>query len=252
MKLFKKIGKGIKKSAKSKLAKKFISINKKIALNPLKAAVKSTKFITKKSLQLGKAGTKLAVKAVKNITAYSTLAPLLPFRSMMKKQLGKKGIKTSSLDFPSLVKSFYNNVVVKSRHMDEYNLEEIPDHYDLDSDNFVAAAASVVIAIINFIKELKKKKDAVKTGGAPLSKQESEILADAKKVEAKLKKKDTLGVVNAAAEMVSDATKKNTSETKMTGGKETTTPSFFTTHKKMIIILVVAVIGIIVFLKMKK
>ena len=156
-----------------------------------KAAAKGTKRRSKAKAIGGKRGrriTKRATKIQKKRTAsaakraqrrerlksVTVLAPLQPLKPVMILALKKKG-KTHSVKTPLsiIARDFYNTYVAPKS-----GFEEIPE-----MDNAVGAVGSAVVgAIIDYIKNLKKKKEE----GKPLSKTEGQIVTGTEKVEAKI------------------------------------------------------------------
>lgn len=131
--------------------------------------------------KIGKAIAKTAVKVVDKVEEIP-FAPLLPFKGLMTTELQKRNI-TYKNELSDIAPKFYNSVVKKSHFDSESNNFEGGFNYiDHDgSENFVVTAAmatTIIGAIIDFIKQLKKKRDA----GQPLTNEESQILTQAEQI----------------------------------------------------------------------
>jgi hypothetical protein len=169
-----------------------------------KKAKKETKGVVRAGLK------KTARKMGKRIVGATVLAPVLPFKIIMKKMLGKKGVSTKRMSFPEVIEKFYNTYIAKGKGKDtqhssyepipegdfsenwvfSYELapgEEIPDSVIAD------LAAGVVKAVITFFKNRKDKKQAIIAAGGDPSKEMTttdKMAADVtEKVEADLDEK---------------------------------------------------------------
>jgi len=153
--------------------------------------------------RIAKGGARIAKKGLKmagRVAATTALMPLMPFKPTMKKLLEKKGVATRRMPFPEIVKQFYNKIVRGSKHMDEFHLEVIPEHIDLDHDNFVADTANAVKEIIRYFKRVKT---AVKNN-LPQSKDDQIAGEDAEQVEEGLNEEAREEASEAATEMLPD------------------------------------------------
>jgi hypothetical protein len=102
---------------------------------------------------------------------------LLPFKSMMEHELDKKGVHhTGTLH--EVAPLFVEHIVKPSGHFESF------ESYDTGrGHNIIDEVATTVInAIINFIKQLKAKKDS----GKPLSSTEASVLNSSQVVTAKV------------------------------------------------------------------
>lgn len=150
-----------------------------------------TKKKKERKTKVGKALQKIKDGLVK-VGTHVAFAPLVPLVPVMSAILNKRGIQHGKR-IEDITESFYNNVVkptgnhfdVMNFYFDEYSFDA--DNFDFDADlNFdefniipPGVIASIVGAIINFLKGIKKKKDA----GVPLSAEEHIALDKLKEVE---------------------------------------------------------------------
>lgn len=147
-------------------------------------------------------------KLGKRIVGATVLAPMLPFKPIMKKMLSKKGVSTRRMSFPEVIEQFYNKFVAKGKGNAHSSYEPIPEgdfvnnwvfSYELGPnepmpDNVIAdLAAGVVKAVITFFKSRKDKKRAIEAAGGDPSKEMTsadKMAADVtEKVEADLDEK---------------------------------------------------------------
>jgi hypothetical protein len=127
-----------------------------------------------------KAVPKKVAGAVKEVAGDVLLAPLLPFKGAMKKELEHKGINTSKLTFKEVVINFYNTVISKKNNKnssyEEVNAADFINNAtfsmsfeQVESDNQAGVAASmistIVQAIINLFKKAKENRAAAKAAG---------------------------------------------------------------------------------------
>jgi len=127
-----------------------------------------------------KAIPKKVVGAIKEVAGDVLLAPLLPFKGAMKKELKHKGIDPSGLTFKEIVLNFYNQVISKKNNKnssyEEVNASDFINNTtfsmsfeEVDSDNQAGVAASmistIVQAIINLFKKAKERRAEAKKAG---------------------------------------------------------------------------------------
>lgn len=112
-------------------------------------------------------------RVIKKTAGATVLAPLQPFRGMMIRALKTKGLNYSpKTPLVDIATAYYNKVVKPS------NYEPLPDNWyeqdpmfyapieDVEEDYAIGAAITTIVgAIIGYIKEAKKKREA----GAPLT-----------------------------------------------------------------------------------
>jgi hypothetical protein len=115
--------------------------------------------------------------AVKKTVGAALLAPLLPFKGAMVKELQHKGVNTSKMSFKEIVVNFYNTIVSKKADkfssFEEVNVSEfINDEAfstplnESDSIAGIGTAIEVIVsAIINIFKNAKVKREAAKASG---------------------------------------------------------------------------------------
>jgi len=241
-----KIGKKLKKLAKGagKVAKK---VGKKaFKVSGAGLAVKGVKTVKKKKLigkglkAVGKAGKKVGKgigkaakavgKVVKAVGQEALVAPLIPLRGVMLKSLDSHGHKTSSkTSTMKLANLFYNEVVRKK----DSSYEAI-DINNLEDEHIAPAVLAIVTGIIDYIKSLKKKK----ASGEPLTKAEQEIMKQTENVESKIASGQSV-IDDVVAKQEAQAI----GETVMDVKKDLFEPKT---------LLIIAVIGIGIFLLVKK
>ena len=127
------------------------------------------KFARKYTRPMIKQGIKRTLGAV-------AVAPLLPFKKIMIKQLGERGIATKNMKFPQVVEAFYNNFVAKSARNKSSSYEQCPpgafsDNYTFTTpitkgtelpDHVVGdLVGQIVQAVINHFKKKKIEKQAL-------------------------------------------------------------------------------------------
>lgn len=150
-------------------------------MRKIKSALKKTGVTRKKRRRIARKTTKGIVKRGLKKTAGAVLvAPLLPFRGSMKRQLKDKGVATAGVRFPAIVELFYNNVVKKSEANKDSKYEACPEgtfkdnwvfSYEVSSgeqlsDNVVGdIVGSIVNAVIAHFKRKKKEKQAIEAAG---------------------------------------------------------------------------------------
>jgi hypothetical protein len=145
-----------------------------------KRAARATKKAVKKQ--------KRGAKRVKRVETKGTLgqrlmlAPLNPLKPIMVKALKTKGLKfTNKSPLLQVVNEFYNKIVRgKDKTLEEVDLLSFYDDHVIGD-----IAGSVVTAVIDFIKKLKKNK----AEGKPLTKTEEKIVKGTEVVETKIKEK---------------------------------------------------------------
>ncbi len=135
----------------------------------------------KKAFGKIKGGVKNLVKKIGSVAGSAVLLPLLPLKPLIKKILKQKKLSTAG-SLKDLVNRFYNGVVKKHPAGKNYDNIDL-DNYD--DENSVDAIGLVVGAIIDFIKQIKKKKES----GAKMTKEEETIIAGTDKVTKKLSEK---------------------------------------------------------------
>jgi hypothetical protein len=115
--------------------------------NPFKKLKQFGKFVGSEAKKVGK----FAVGSVANIA----LAPLFPFKGMMKKALKKVGQPTTG-DMHTIVMRFYEHVVKKHpAHLDSPTAYY--DNFDFNNfENHSDAIGIVIDAILDFVKKMKK------------------------------------------------------------------------------------------------
>lgn len=127
---------------------------------------------------------KQAAKKVASKTKDVAFAPILPFKGVMRKALDRKGIKYDPNSLSQIAALFVHHVVKGNYGHFNYNLlYNGPQHrMYIDGDtpqNIVAdVALTLVTTIINYLKNLKEKKDS----GQPLTADEEQVLDAAGKV----------------------------------------------------------------------
>lgn len=147
----------------------------------IRATLKKAGFSKRRARKTARKQTKGIVKAGLKRTAGKVLvAPLIPFRGVMKRTLKEKGVSTSGLRFPAIVELFYNHVVKKSEANKDSKFEECPEGLFKDNWAFTYELApgeqvpdslagdivgSIVNAVISFFKRKKKEKEAIKQAG---------------------------------------------------------------------------------------
>lgn len=134
---------------------------------------KSRKFARKQTKGMVKSGLKRTAGAI-------LVAPLLPFKGSMKRQLKDRGVSTSGMRFPAIVEKFYNEVVKKSEANKDSKFEHCPEgafkdnwvfSYEMDEwevlpDSVVGdIVGSIVKAVIGHFKRKKAEKEAIKNAG---------------------------------------------------------------------------------------
>jgi hypothetical protein len=127
-----------------------------------------------------KAIPKKVVGGMKEIAGDVLLAPLLPFKGAMKKELKHKGIDPSGLSFKEIVLNFYNQVISKKNNKnssyEEVNANEFINNAsfsmsfeEVEQDNqagvAVTAISTIVQAVINLFKQAKERRKAAKEAG---------------------------------------------------------------------------------------
>jgi hypothetical protein len=116
--------------------------------------------------------TKNIVDAAKETLKNPAFAPLVVLKPVMKSALQKKGIKYKSDSVEDLAEAFHTAIVKKQPYKANYS-------YEVNNlDPFLVT--TIVTAIIDFIKNLKKKKE----DGIALTNEEQIILNEAEKVAA--------------------------------------------------------------------
>lgn len=116
--------------------------------------------------------------AIKKTVGAVAMAPLLPFKGIMKKELEKRGVNTSKMGMKEVVGNFYNFVIskkaYKGSHYEEININDwmndesffTPYNDEESLDNQVGVAvATVVNAVIGFFKKARDKRNAAKAAG---------------------------------------------------------------------------------------
>lgn len=211
-----------------KLRKKYKKegLSKRAARKKARKTVRKQKIIRKKIGGAVRKVGKAVGKVVKRTAGATVLLPLQPFRGTMLKGLRQKGISMSRTAPLVDIATKYYKKVVKGGHFDE-----LPDDwYDTDpmffepmetfEADYVAGTtiATIVTAIIAFIKRAKKKKET----GSPMTEVEAVAAKGAedfiKKVEAKTGKdlsKPSPMVEAAKAQLVSDVKVKALDKTTM-------------------------------------
>lgn len=162
--------------AKRKIRKQLIGVGK--------TKRQARKFARKATKGMVKSGIKRTLGTV-------AVAPLLPFKPVIKKILSKRGIAIKNMKFPQLVEKFYNVVIAKSKDNPHSSLEECPvglfyDNYTFTTpipkgttelpDHVVGdIVGSIVQAVINHFKKRKKEKQALENQNIdPLTQMTSE------------------------------------------------------------------------------
>lgn len=145
----------------------------------------------RKARKTARKQTKGMVKAGLKKTAGAVLvAPLIPFKGSMKRQLKDKGISTTGMRFPAIVEAFYNAVVKKSEANKDSKYEACPEgtfkdnwafNYELEEGERIPDSlagdivGSIVNAVIAHFKRKKAEKEAIKNAGL---KPETEMTAN--------------------------------------------------------------------------
>lgn len=160
-------------------------------------------------------------KAIKKIGGIAAFAPLLPLVPMMKKALKKKGKPVPS-GVQNVAKAFYNEIVTKHGSYEEIHFDS-----DLDADNIISEAiGGIVKGILEFVKGLKKKKQA----GDKLS--------------------DTEAVIADGTEIVE---KKLNEQAQETAATEVGKKILFDRKSQIVIVLIiVAIVGVVLYLRRNK
>lgn len=152
------------------------------AMKRVKATLRKKGITSKRKLRrAARKATKGRVRAGLKRTAGAILvAPLLPFKGSMKRQLKDKGISTSGMRFPAIVEKFYNEVVKKSESNKDSKYEACPEgkfkdnwvfSYEMNEwetlpDSVVGdIVGSIVKAVISHFKKKKAEKQAIKNAG---------------------------------------------------------------------------------------
>lgn len=127
-----------------------------------------------------KAAVKKTGKGIKKAAGAVMLAPLLPFKGAMKKELKHKGIDPSGLTFKEIVINFYNECISKKGNKnssyEEVNATDFINNAtfsmsfeEIENDNQAGVAATaigtIVTAIINLFKQAKERRKAAKDAG---------------------------------------------------------------------------------------
>lgn len=147
----------------------------------IKKALTSRGVSKRKARITARKQTKGMVKAgIKKTAGAVLVAPLLPFKASMKRQLKDKGISTSGMRFAAIIEKFYNEFVKKSEANKNSKFEECPDgafkdswafNYNLSEgenvpDSIVGdIVGSIVNAVIGHFKRKKAEKEAIKQAG---------------------------------------------------------------------------------------
>ena len=153
-------------------------------------------------------------KAVKQVAGDVILAPLLPFKGAMKKELKHKGIDPSGLTFKEIVLNFYNQVISKKNNKnssyEEVNANEFINNAsfsmsfeEIEGDNqagvAVTAISTIVQAIINLFKQAKERRAEAKKAGMSeeeykkqTSEEEARLGEEGEKVQKELETKAAL------------------------------------------------------------
>jgi hypothetical protein len=187
---------GLKSKAK-KTARKTKRVNKRFARktkravkkgNTAKVAKLARKKVSKISIKTGKVAKRAErQEKIKKIASKlnPALLPLIPLKGLMVKALNNKGVTTKKEEpLDVIAKKFYNNIVVKhNKHYEEVHFDS-----DLEPDYVVGSAITgIVTAVISFIKDLKKKKEA--EGEEALTPTEKVIVKQTENVEAQIQEK---------------------------------------------------------------
>lgn len=134
----------------------------------------------KKAAQKVKAAAKKVVGKGKD----AALAPVLPFKGLMRRELDRRGIKYNPNSLHEIAALFVHHIVKGQRGHFNYNLMEGGGNHTMyiegDTPHNIVAdvALTLVTTIINYLKNLKAKKDA----GQPLTQDEERVLDAAGKV----------------------------------------------------------------------
>lgn len=147
----------------------------------IKSALKRRGWTKRKARRTARKQTKGMVKAgIKKTAGAVLVAPLLPFKPSMKRQLKDKGISTSGMRFSAIIEKFYNEFVKKSEANKDSKLEACPDGmfkdnwaftYEMESNEVVPDSivgdivGSIVNAVIGHFKRKKAEKEAIKQAG---------------------------------------------------------------------------------------
>lgn len=150
-------------------------------MRKIKTALKSTGVSRKKRRKIARKTTRGIVKrGIKKTAGAILVAPLLPFKRSMIRQLKDKGVATAGVRFPAIVELFYNNVVKKSEANKDSKYEACPEGTFKDNwvfsyevspgeqlpDNVVGdIVGSIVNAVISHFKRKKKEKQAIEAAG---------------------------------------------------------------------------------------
>lgn len=132
-----------------------------------------------------------------NTLADVVLAPLLPFKGLMKKALEKRGYKPSN-KLRELAEQFYNHVVKNNFEGNNYDDVYVSaDNYE-DEDHAAIAIGAIVSAILAFIKGIKEKGDS----GEPLSGTEKAIYQGTQEAETQIQDRAKLEASAAVGESI--------------------------------------------------
>lgn len=143
-------------------------------------------------------------KAIKKVTVAASLAPLLPLKGVMKKALRKKGFPVPK-KMEDLAESFYNNIVRKSSNYDgSFGTGELRmNGYD---DEHVIG--DIVKAVLEFVRDLIKKRKAKKKGqNVPMTETEEIIAAESEQVVKAIEKKAEEAGISTAPELPTSSSK---------------------------------------------
>ena len=160
--------------------------------------------------KIARKATKGMVKAgIKRTLGAVAVAPLLPFKPIIKKMLGKRGVATRKMKFPELVEAFYNKVLAKSKDNPHSSLEECPMGLFYDNYAFKTPMAkgeelpdhvigdivgSIVTAVVGFFKKKRAMKRALENQGidpkTQMSTEEIEAANETEKITKSLEQKE--------------------------------------------------------------
>lgn len=139
-------------------------------------------------------------QGLKKVGQAASFAVVLPFKDAMKHGLDAKGLSHSN-KIEDISTKFFHSHVKGQGFMDKYDEYFIPSHFDESRYNIVDEAASAIIgAIVDYFKNLKKKKDS----GQPLTPDEEKMLAKSEAAQTALVNKAKDMGEEAAASKVKD------------------------------------------------
>lgn len=178
-----KRAKATKLTAKRGKEKRTAVAQLKIARGVKRSTKAAKKGKTAKAARITKRATTRATRVTEKGTAAerAALAPLVPLKPVMVKMLTNKGIRVSTRDpILKIAELFYNNIVRKSnKFLGEVDFDNLEDHA------IGIAINAVVTAIVDFIKQSKRKRDE----GKELTKTEQVLVTGVDLVQAKIEEK---------------------------------------------------------------